>query len=243
MTLSKKELEIFNRDGFLLLRGFLAKEETQKILEVAQKEMVLKNEPIESEGEYLEDSSREDTLRRLRQVYQRDKVFSNWMKNPEIKPILNQVLGEAPIITLAHHNSIMTKMPNNLSSQTDWHQDIRYWHFNGDNLVSVWLALDYEHKDNGVLEFIPESHKREFGKESFDEKLYFLDNDINRKLIDKRVSFELNSGDVVLFHAKTLHRADPNHTDKPKISFVYTVRGETTTPIKGTRSDAQEIKL
>ncbi|MBN2825770.1 MAG: phytanoyl-CoA dioxygenase family protein, partial [Campylobacterales bacterium] len=111
-----------------------------------------------------------------------------------------------------------------------------YWHFHGDNLVSVWLALGEEYAQNGVLEFIPASHKMKFSKEQFDEKIYFLDVQANQSLITTKVSYDLHQGDIVLFHAKTLHRANANLTDKPKISFVYTVRGISTTPIQGTRS-------
>jgi phytanoyl-CoA hydroxylase len=239
MTLTQEQLKQFNRDGFLLLRAFASMAECEAILEIAKQELQAKVEPIESEGEYTEDSSREGTVRRLRQVYQRSPVFAAWMENAEIRPILKQVLGETPVITIAHHNSIMTKMPRQ-SSQTCWHQDIRYWHFEGDNLVSVWLALGDEYDDNGVLEFIPGSHTMQFNSEQFDEKVYFLDNKANENIINTKVSYDLHQGDVVLFHAKTLHRANANFTDRAKISFVYTVRGESTIPIKGTRSDRQE---
>jgi len=239
MTLTKEELDQFNRDGFLLLRNFASSDECKAILEVAKQELEAKREPIESEGEYLEDDARQGTVRRLRQVYGRSEIFQKWMKNEKIRPILKQVLGETPVITIAHHNSIMTKMPKQ-SSQTAWHQDIRYWHFDNDNLVSVWLALGDEYDKNGVLEFIPGSHTLQFNPEQFDKKLYFLDNKTNQAIIKTKVSYDLCQGDVVLFHAKTLHRANANMTNKAKISFVYTVRGISTTPIEGTRSERVE---
>jgi len=43
-------------------------------------------------------------------------------------------------------------------------------------------------------------------------------------------------GDVLIFHSKLLHRADKNSTDKPKISFVYTVKGALTEALKDSRS-------
>jgi len=239
MTLTQEQLDQFNRDGFLLLRGFVDSKECEAILEVAQKELEAKREPIESEGDYTDDNSRSGTVRRLRQVYQRSPIFAKWMENNKIRPILKQVLGETPVITIAHHNSIMTKMPHE-SSQTCWHQDIRYWHFEGDNLVSVWLALGEEYDNNGVLEFIPASHTMCFNPDQFDEKTYFIDNKANQAIIDTKVSYDLKQGDIVLFHAKTLHRANANNTDNAKISFVYTVRGESTKPIKGTRSYRSE---
>jgi len=236
MMLSTKQLSRFQHDGFLLLSGFADIKQCNAILRAAREEMAKMAEPIETEGEYKMTDNL--TLRRLRQVYDRRAEFRDWMTNDAIRPILEQVLGEKAVLTLAHHNSIMTKMPLS-SSETCWHQDRRYWQFENDNLVSVWLALDEERMENGVLEFIPGSHKPDFGIDQFDAKSCFLHKPPkNAKLIAKRVHFDLNPGDVVLFHCRTLHHAFSNKTDKPKISFVYTVRGAGNKPLPGTRSSA-----
>jgi phytanoyl-CoA hydroxylase len=134
----------------------------------------------------------------------------------------------------------MTKLPK-VSTQTRWHQDRRYWRYSDNNLVSIWLALDKEYANNGVLEFIPKSHKMNFSKEQFDEKEYFRENyEINSELINTKVSKKLKRGDVVIFHSMLLHRANKNDTKKPKISFVYTVKGSQTQAKKGTRSGAYD---
>jgi phytanoyl-CoA hydroxylase len=165
------------------------------------------------------------------------------MTNPQMRPVLEQLLGEKGQLLLAHHNSIMTKLPH-LSSVTSWHQDLRYWHYENDNLVSVWLSLGDEYLENGLLEFIPGTHKMKFSPEQFDKKLSFRDDlPQNQPLISKRVHFDLHKGDVVLFHAKTLHAASKNNTDKAKISFVYSVRALSNKPIAGTRSDFNEVEL
>jgi len=131
------------------------------------------------------------------------------------------------------------------SIETSWHQDVRYWNFENDNLVSVWLALDEEFSENGVLEFIPGSHKIQFSAEQFEDKQYFsCTPPENRRLIEKKTSTVLQKGDVVLFHGRLLHRANKNDTDKAKISFVYTVKGKKNKSIKGTRSsEYPEISL
>lgn len=259
MKLSSQELEKFNRDGFLILRNFADCTACEAILEIARVHLKYKIEPIETEIDYGVKSKayRTDvtdynsmqkekyvTVRRLRQVYDRDILFKHWMEDEKIRPILKQVLQDEVVITTAHHNSIMTKMPYS-STETSWHQDRRYWSYNGDNLVSVWLALNEENSQNGVLEFIPGSHKMQFSKEQFDEKEYFrADDSINIELIKTKQSTVLHRGDVVLFHCKLLHRANQNRSDKAKISFVYTVKGKKTEVVKGSRSsEYPEISL
>ena len=241
MKLTQQQIDTFHTDGFLLLKQFATAEFCDEIRELAAKHLYEMIEPIESEEEYLQKRSGAKTTRRLRQVYDREPLFAEWMKNPEMRPVLEQLLGETPRLLLAHHNSIMTKLPH-VSSVTTWHQDIRYWHFENDNLLSVWLSLGDEYLENGLLEFIPGTHKMAFTAEQFDENSAFREDlPQNQAIIAKRVHFNLQKGDVVLFHAKTLHYANKNESDEPKISFVYSLRGVSNQPIAGTRSDAREI--
>jgi phytanoyl-CoA hydroxylase len=243
MQLTQEELKEFNDNGFLVIKNFVSKEYCDEILEKAKVHLEKKEAPIESEQEYMHLDENKITVRRLRQVYDREEIFKEWMTNKEIRPILKQILKDTPVLTLAHHNSIMTKMPHE-STRTFWHQDRRYWHFENDDLVSVWLALDDEFLDNGLLEFIPKTHKMNFSKDRFDKVSNFLDeHEENKKIIEKRVHQNLEKGDIVLFHCKTLHHASKNITDKPKISFVYTVRAQSNRPLKNTRSDYKEVVL
>ena len=251
MKLSEEQLQQFDQNGFIVLKNFLDRERCNAILDEAKVHLKNRIEPIETEIGYDERSKAYRTnvtdytsmsteknvvVRRLRQVYSRDILFKSWMENEKIRPLLQQILHDQVVITTGHHNSIMTKMPH-VSTATAWHQDRRYWRYSDDNLVSVWLALDDEYSDNGVLEFIPGSHKISFSTEQFDEKEYFKeDHSENAALISQKTSHNLKKGDVVIFHSLLLHRANKNNTDEAKISFVYTVKGKNTKALKDTRS-------
>ena len=251
MRLTKEELRDFNSNGFLILRNFANNAECEGILDLALTHLKDKTEPIETEIDYgnksqayrteISDySSIEEgkylTVRRLRQVYNRDILFKNWMENRKLRAILKQILQDEVVITLAHHNSIMTKMPYS-STETSWHQDRRYWSYDGDNLVSVWLALGEENSNNGVLEFIPKSHKMKFLEEQFEEKEYFnTSHPLNVLLIETKESYSLNKGDVLIFHSKLLHRANANKSKEVKVSLVYTVKGKAVKVLKNSRS-------
>jgi len=243
MKLTQEQLLQFNTDGFLILKNFADPLLCEDILSSAKDHLSQKVAPIESEAEYLESKTDTLTIRRLRQVYDREDVFKTWMTHEKMKPILQQLLGEKPILVLAHHNSIMTKMPKQ-SSRTSWHQDFRYWNYTNDEMVSVWLSLDDETLANGLLEFIPKSHKLDFDKSRFDNRSNFLDeHEENKQLIKTAVHSNLQKGVVVLFHCKTLHHANKNVTSKEKISFVYTVRADENKPQKDTISDYKEVNL
>jgi len=240
LKLTDKEIEQFDRDGFLIIRDFADTTECSAILDIAKVHLKYEITPIETEYEYIgiDDIKYKETVRRLRQVYDRDILFRNWMQSTKIRPILKQLLKDTPVLTLAHHNSIMTKHPHS-STETRWHRDIRYWRYQNDNLISIWLALGEENSSNGVLHFIKGSHKMEFSSELFDEKEYFVPTESEKNLlVSKIVTPTLNRGDIVLFHSKTLHSADKNRSDNPKISFVYTVKGLKNAPLPNTRSSS-----
>ena len=156
MKLDENQLKEFHENGFLVLKNFADTELCDEILEKAKFHLEQKIAPIETEQEYMQLDKNNVTVRRLRQVFDREEIFQKWMTNDKIRPILKQILNDTPVLTLAHHNSIMTKLPHE-STRTFWHQDRRYWNFENNDLVSVWLSLGDEFLENGLLEFIPKS--------------------------------------------------------------------------------------
>jgi phytanoyl-CoA hydroxylase len=147
--------------------------------------------------------------------------------------------GEEPRLSRAHHNCMMTKHPA-YGSLTGWHRDVRYWSFERDDLVSVWLAVGSETVDNGALWLVPKSHSESFTSDRFDEAKFFRsDLEENQAWIRAAVSPELKAGDVVFFHCNTLHSAGKNLSDQVKFSLVYTYHGASNVPLPGTRSAAK----
>ena len=133
----------------------------------------------------------------------------------------------------------MTKQPA-YSSETHWHQDIRYWTYQQPNLVSLWLGLRRETKENGCLQLIPGSHRQSFERERYDEALFFRqDFAPNQELIATRIFAELEPGDALFFHCRTLHAAGRNLTSEPKFSVVFTFRPAENLPLPGSRSAAK----
>jgi phytanoyl-CoA hydroxylase len=144
----------------------------------------------------------------------------------------------------AHHNCLMTKHPR-YGSMTGWHRDIRYWSFEREDLVSVWMALGEETSENGGLWFVPRSHAMTFGEEQFDAAKFFrLDRRDNAEIVRSAVSLRLAPGDAVFFHCNALHSAGQNRSDAVKLSLVYTYHGLSNAPKAGTRSASKaEVRL
>lgn len=245
------EIEHFERQGFVVVRGLGDPTLRQRMLNVTLEGVHRLIEPIEYEADVhypgspisrVAEGGR--TVRRLKQALSRDIVFLEWINSPGIKHRLAQLLRGGVVCPTAHHNCIMTKEPR-YSSDTGWHQDIRYWSFQRPELISVWLALGNERLENGCLQVVPGSHKATYPRRCFDDALFFRD-DIpeNEPVLAQRQAVELDAGDVLFFHCRTLHAATRNHTDNTKYSVVFTFRSSDNPPIPGSRSwDAPELLL
>lgn len=244
------EVEFFHENGYIIVKNLLP--DIVRGLMVQVTEAGLKDEiaPVEYEADVHYpgspvslDAEGGRTVRRLKQAYSRHPIFGEWMASPAVAGRLQQLFGGSRILMpLAHHNCVMTKQPR-FSSDTLWHQDIRYWNYRRPELISAWLALGYERPENGCLWVIPGSHRREFRPHQFDSDLFFRpDLDENSTLIQTRVPVELDPGDVLFFHCLTLHAASKNSTNQSKFAAVFTFRPEDNPPVPGSRS-AQAAEL
>lgn len=242
--LTPEALALFDQQGFLILRQVADAGTCADILAAGQAELAQGIEPIEYEADtrypgapVSRDAEGGKTARRLLQVYARHPAFRNWATDARITEPVRALLGEPDIaLTQAHHNSLMTKHPA-FSSVTHWHRDIRYWRFELPHLVSVWLALGREYRENGCLGFLPGTHRLALESERF-EQMAFLRTDMpeNQALIESAVYPELEPGDVVFFHAMTLHAAGWNRTAQTKFSLVFSYHTQHNRPLPGSRS-------
>ena len=103
--------------------------------------------------------------------------------------------------------------------------------------MSCWLALGHETRANGGLSFIPGSHAAAFQPAQFDAKKFFRDDEpLNAPWIARAVCPDLEPGDVVFFHCRTLHAAQGNSSDRVKLSLVHTYHPQSCHPLPGTRA-------
>jgi phytanoyl-CoA hydroxylase len=241
--LSTSESAKFNRDGYVILRKLVEPGLCDRMKAIAQDHLVREVPPLEYEADLCYPGAPRSraaeggrTVRRLLQACSREPLFRNWANSPLIRSYLAQLLNGQVMLAQAHHNCVMTKHPQ-YGSLTGWHQDIRYWSFERPELISTWLALGAERKENGGLWIVPGSQVLNLDRTRFDDAL-FLREDMasNSALVEQRIPVELDQGDVLLFHCRLLHAAGRNLGNETKYSAVFTYCAADNRPIANTRS-------
>jgi phytanoyl-CoA hydroxylase len=239
-------VEFFQQQGFLILRQDALPDVIHEMRKVTEHDLANSVEPIEYEADVQYPGAPETrsalggkTVRRLKNAMVRHPIFIEWLRTSRSLQFLQQLLGTPLVCPMAHHNCIMTKQPS-FSSDTGWHQDIRYWSYQRPELVSVWLALGAENKNNGCLQLIPGTHQMPLKPQQFDDLKFFKpDLPENKSIIEQAILAEMDAGDVLLFHCRTLHAATRNFSQDPKWAFVTTLRPFDNPPVPGTRSTSQ----
>jgi phytanoyl-CoA hydroxylase len=237
------QIDRLRDQGYVVVPRFVPLDELTKLNEAARAQLTARADPLEFEADLRypgappsRAAAGGDTVRRLLDAYARDPVFARWGTAPALREWMKAYFGESVLMSRAHHNCLMTKHPL-YGSLTNWHRDIRYWSFEREDLVSVWLALGDEQIGNGALWFVPGSHRMVFDAGRFDEARFFrTDRADNAEIIRTTDSPRLAPGDAVFFHCNTLHSAGKNRSDAVKFSLVYTYHGRSNAPKAGTRS-------
>ena len=258
--LAEDERARFAAEGHLVVPGLASAGIVARIRAVTQRDLNAGGQPrgpveFEADVGYPGAPARADreggsTVRRLKHAFARDPVFTDLLLDPAVRGRFAGLLGcgpgEAPVVPLAHHNCVMTKQPR-FSSDTGWHQDVRYWSFARPELVNLWVALGDEtpgEAGNGCLRVIPGTHRETFAPERFDAaKFLRADAPANADLLSRAIDVPLGAGDGLFFHARLFHAARRNRTDRAKWSAVFTARPPDNPPLPGTRSDWCEVRL
>jgi phytanoyl-CoA hydroxylase len=250
-TTRKAQIVRLREAGYAVVREFLTKAALHRLDAVAKEQLAARAAPLEFEADlqypgapHSRAAAGGQTVRRLLDAYERHFAFAQLATLDQTRHWMRDYFGESVLMSRAHHNCVMTKHPH-YGSLTGWHRDIRYWSFQREELISVWIALGIEEVDNGALWFVPGSHIMALGAERFDEAKFFRsDRNDNASILRAAESPSLAPGDAVFFHCNTLHSAGKNLSDAVKFSLVYTYHGRSNPPIAGTRSASKpEVRL
>ena len=153
-------------------------------------------------------------------MWQHDPDLADYCFHSPVPGVASQLFRTDKVNLL--YDQIFVK-DTGTSERTDWHNDLPYWPVRGP-AMSIWLALDVVEQDTGALEFIRGSHKwnRWFEVEAppgteepheQDPSFEPMPDFEAERERHEMLSWNLMPGDVVAFHALTVHGAHANRRE------------------------------
>ncbi|NIS05726.1 MAG: phytanoyl-CoA dioxygenase [Gammaproteobacteria bacterium] len=106
-------------------------------------------------------------------------------------------------------------------SYVSWHQDLKYWGLDCDDLVTAWVALSPATEQSGCMRVLPGSHR---GQMLPHDDIYDEDNMLTRGQeiaveVDEEtaVNMALQPGHMSLHNVRLAHASGPNQSDDRRI--------------------------
>ncbi len=241
---TRAEIDTFWTDGVVCLRGVLDPHVLEEMSAPVEAALVAKESADLSEmgralaaaGETVttDGSGAASTGRFVSGV-------DHWRSQPEFRrfaaesalPAVVGALLRATKVNL-YEDSVLVKEPGALE-RTVWHQDLSYFHVDGDQLCTTWCPLDPTGPENGAVRYARGSHRWDhvYRPNLFVSSMPIpgtegdLVPDVDALAATGDVdvlTFTTGPGDVVVHHARTLHAAGGNRsstTRRRAISVRY----------------------
>lgn len=229
-TLDDAVIDAYQRDGIVCLRNAFSAEEVSFLQEVAAQDMAApsvmsRDATRDGEGRFFSDTfvcKHIPALDRIVSGSRGADYARSVMKSNKLNLIFDQFLIKEPGTT----------------TPTVWHHDATYWPVAGDQICTLWLALDPVTRESGAVEYVKGSHRwgKRFKAESFVDKNLYKENlppvpdvDAMRGELDIEM-YEMQPGDCTLHHGLTVHGAPGNsRTDRPRRAYVMRWAGDDVT--------------
>ncbi len=211
----------FQRDGFVILRQFLAPKELSELksnLDRYVREVVPE---IPATDVMYEDKQDPNTLKQLAHIRMHDAFFRDLIESPKWLGLAESLLKDN---ALPQELEWFNKPPK-VGKATPPHQDGYYFMLEPNEAVTMWLALDDVDESNGCMRYIAGSNRTGMRPHGRTGVLGFSQGISDYGDTDRAAEIPISAkpGDLLVHHSLTIHRADANPSSRHRrsLGFVY----------------------
>ena len=209
--LGPTEIATYERDGFLKLPGFFAREEVEPLSRACRADPELEGALLavaDSTGNPQEVVSWTELS---------DDLVGVLPRIARLVEASEDLMGQ-PVYHW--HSKLSMKKPGS-AGRWDWHQDYGYWYDEGclkPDMNTCMIAIDAAFKENGCLQVVRGSHR--LGRIDHTRVGEASGVDPERLALilksHETVHCVMAPGDAMFFHCNTLHASGPNLSDGPR---------------------------
>ncbi len=211
----------WDSDGYLILRGFMDPKEAQEVASNIDRYVADVLPGLSDDEAFYEDKSRPETIKRLNNMSDYDDYFRKLYQDDRFVKLAEALLEDGVI---AKNMQWFNKNPGD-GKETPPHQDGFYFMLEPNEALTYWLALDHVDEENGCIRYVRGSHRRGMRPHQKSNVLGFSLGITDYGDADEAAETIVRAepGDVALHHCMIVHRADPNHSEKPRraLGLVY----------------------
>jgi len=165
--------------------------------------------------------------------------YCNWQRIDEFERVIRESDAGSVAADLMNsrtvqifHDHVLVKEPGT-SKPTPWHQDSPYYFIDGEQTVSFWCPIDPV--SHATLRCVAGSHRWEkpvLPTRWVSEEAFYSESEDFQSVPDPDASdmtileWELEPGDAVAFHYRTLHGARGNFSDQRRRAFSLRLFGD-----------------
>ncbi len=204
--LSEDDVLFYRENGFVRVRGVIAREEALRFRERALKLQ-----------EEVASSARREVFTQMVNVWSRDDEMRELTLHANIAACATKLAG---VPLRLWHDQLLIKRPRNQKA-TEFHQDQPYWpHAQSPNPISCWVALGDVPVESGCMTFLPGTHRRtDLPAQNLGDSrsLFSIAPDLEWS---ERVTVPLRAGDCTFHHGRCAHMATPNDSDADRVAHV-----------------------
>lgn len=228
MKLSDKQIEQYDRDGFLHFPEFFSKDEVATLRREVDRVSRIETEMVVREGSELRPKA-------MFRMHESDgptasPAFQAAVRLPRTFGFAQQLLRDDKLYL--HHTKVNIKAAIE-GSVWPWHQDYGSWANDGiekPHLITLMVGLDPATEINGCLYFLPGSHKHGRLDPYFDTSTAYkvwsvTPADMKRMIAEhgEPVAITGKAGSLTLFHCNLMHASGHNlsASDRWQAYFCY----------------------
>src|SRR5688500_13476798 len=217
--LASAELDHYDREGYLVVRGMFDAEEIAALRGTFDA-IAEAGRPIPGHWEPARDAKPSDPLKRYPRVmhpHRFDPLSMRILLDRRIDRVLRDLLGEEPVAT----ETMFYFKPPGARGQA-FHQDNFYLKVKPGTCIAAWIAVDPAIRTNGGLLVAPGTHRMDVQcPEPADESKSFVNHLVPPPPGVTPVPAELQPGDVLFFNGSLIHGSEPNtHATLWRRSFI-----------------------
>lgn len=213
----------YERDGFVVLRGFLDENEVGRINQSLQLVVREKLRTMADNHVVYEDKNDPGSLKLLQDLHRYDSFFSDLLFKSKFERIAEELLGDTAIGKTVEYFD----KPPRIGKPTPVHQDGYYFMLQPPEAVTMWLALENVDEENGCVRYVRGSHHKPMRPHGRTKTAGFSQGIVDygtAEDVEKEVAVPARAGDLLIHHAMTIHRADGNRSttrSRRALGFIY----------------------